>query len=1398
MKGKLRKILSLALAVVLTAGALYLPAPADTVKAAGDIMEPEYSVRFEDVDGNVITKAQPGQEITAIVSVTQADDLTGFTVGMYYDYDMFEADTSTSSWSQEFMMYCFNMNMNGYVNEDGEKTPVGISGQVDVGDKKPAMATEVVVAGRQEILIPGVGDMDIFQVSLTVNEEANGNYDFSIARETYHLNGSQNANTIKEDPQLKATLTVEREPVSMTDFTLSADSLNFDLSTGDTTEQLSVASYTPEDTTDKDKEIKWSSANEEVATVDSEGNVTAVGRGDTTITATITNNEGAEISKTCSVHVRKSVTGITLSETSITLAKGQTKDLTATVEPAGADDAEVTWTSSNDSIVKVDASGKVTAVAENGTATITASTANGTTAECKVTVKTSHLTGIALDTESVNAEMANGSTQDIKVVFTPDLANVTDEVSDVTWKSNNEDVLTVEADTDFDHASSAVITAKGNGTATITASVESGEKTFTTEPFKITVYTQAEKITVNKTVIPSADGFIFKKGDTETITAAVEPADADPVDLKWTANSDDIVSLTPTADGKSCTIKALKEGVVRVTVTDNISGLSATTDVTVTEIHINEVIITGVDGTELKTALNKGESVQASAAVGPEGTTDEDKTVTWSSSDDSVATVDQTGKITAVGGGKATITAASKANPAAVDTVEITVNVPLNSISFAEGTEDKDLMKGQETTLTVTYDPEDTTVDKNVAWSVSGDKDAVELTDNKDGSATVKALKEGAAVISAEVDGKKVEKTINVKENSVTGVALSVDGQKTVDLADGAFDVDLILALEDEGSETTDDVEVKWTSSNEKVATVTGDEKKATVTPVAAGSTTITATVTTDSGFEGEASCEIVVEIPMTGLKIAKNGQDVTGGAFALVKDTEAVLTFAADPENTTDKITDVTWESSDPASVSVEVKDDGTAVVKTVKESEEPVVITATAKTDDNKTFTATVSVTAEEIHIESISLSETSLELEAVESETAQLTVTFNPDNTTDSREITWSSSDPKVATVDNDGVVTAVGSGSATILARTVNGKTAACEVYVPIHITGVDASDITLNRGETKAVEASVIPAGSDDDETLTYEIDTTQGTPDAITLDGNNVTGVKEGTAYVTITATGAYGNVKPSRTIAVTVKETHLDAVEVTGSGEKDEEGVYQFRFDAEEPKVNVTWDEAVTDDVSVTYEVTEGADVAVVDANGYLTFLGEGAATIRATATATDGAGNVNTLEPVEVKIYVDVIELEGIAFAEDSKDITIETGREAELQILYTPEDTTDRVLTWTSSDPSVASVTAGENGTAVVKGLKEGTVTITAESAEGLTATTTVTVKAPVKPEDPKDPADPSKPQGTDNKTDGADKPAGGDTAPVAQTGDTAHPIVFAIPMLLSLAAILFVLGKRLRNR
>lgn len=1390
MKGRVRKVLSLALAVILTVGALYLPAPADTVKAAGD--EPEYSVRFEDEDGNVITKAQPGQKIYAIVSAENADDLTGFTVGLYYDYDMFEADKNPrySNWSQDFRQYYSDLEDYGYSDDDGNfLTTVSQFGDVSVGDGLPAMATKVVVAGDQSVLIPGVGDADIFQVALTVDEEAEGEYQFSIDRETYHLNGSMNANTIEEEPQLKATITIEREPVPLESFTLSDASLNFDLSTENTTKQLTVASYEPSNTTDTDKEIKWESNTPSVATVDNEGNVTAVGTGDATITATIKNHNGQNITATCDVHVGKSVTSVTLSETSITLAEGQSKELTATVLPDDADNKTVRWSSSNPDVVTVDQTGKITAVAANGTATITAE-AGGIKAECSVTVKTSHLTDIALDTEAVTAKMAKGAKQNIGVIFNPDLANVTDEVSNVTWKSSNNDVLTVEAVEGSDHASSAVITAKGNGTAKISAEVKSNNQTFTTKEFEIRVYTPVTEISVTPSEIPGATGQ-FLKGQTANVNVLLNPG-ADEYNLEWSVDNESTVSIDPAADGMSCVITALKKGPAVVTVTDTVSGKRAETVVTVTEIHIDEVKIS-ID----KTELNKNETIQATATVGPDNTTDDDKSVTWSSNDESVVKVNQKGMITAVGGGKATITATSNANKEVVDTVEITVNVPLDSISFAEGTDDLDIMKGQETGLTVTYNPEDTTVEKTVEWTVSGDAGAVELTDNGNGTATVKALKEGTATITAEVDREQVQRVINVKENSVTDIALSVPDEKTVDLAAGAFDIGLILNLEDESTGTTDDVHVEWTSTEPSVATVSGDTEKVTVTPLTAGTTEIKAHVTTDKGFDETVSCTIIVEIPMTGLKIMKDSEDITDGTFALVKDQEATLSYAADPADTTDTITDVTWESSDPESVSVTTQADDTAVVRTIKESEEPVVITATAKTDRGE-YKATVSVSAEEIHIESISLNETSLKLEAQKSETAKLEVLFQPDNTTDSRDIIWSSNNTSVATVSENGLVTAIGSGSATITATTVNGKTAKCEVYVPTHITGVEADDITLSRGEEKAIEASVIPAESDDDETLAYEIDTTQEGSDAISLEGNVVTGVKEGTAYVKITAVGAYGDVKPSKMIKVTVTEEHLDAVEVgSDSGEKDEDGVYQIRYDADNPKVDVTWPESVTDDVVITYEVTEGADVVEVDENGYLTFLKEGPATIRVTASATDGAGNTATLEPVEFKLFVDVIELESIEFAKDSKDITIETGKEAELTIVYNPADTTDKELTWTSSDPSVATVTAGENGTAVVKGLKDGVVTITATSSEGLTATTTVTVKTPVKP------ADPSAPDGTDDKTDGKTDGSGTtsdkekDNQAAVQTGDTAHPIVFAVPMILSLAAILYILGRRFKN-
>ena len=168
-----------------------------------------------------------------------------------------------------------------------------------------------------------------------------------------------------------------------------------------------------------------------------------------------------------------------------------------------------------------------------------------------------------------------------------------------------------------------------------------------------------------------------------------------------------------------------------------------------------------------------------------------------------------------------------------------------------------------------------------------------------------------------------------------------MDGEKTIDLKDGAFDIQAILTPDN----ITDKIEsVTWDSSEEKVATVEGEGLDATVTPVASGTTKISVKVTTDAGTEFSAECEIRVVIPMTGIKVVQEGTDVTGTTIALLKGEKAELSYKADPENTTDVISSVTWKSENPETVSVE-QNGAEATVTTIKESEKPIRITVTAE---------------------------------------------------------------------------------------------------------------------------------------------------------------------------------------------------------------------------------------------------------------------------------------------------------------------------------------------------------------------------------------------------------------------------------------------------------------------
>ncbi len=191
-----------------------------------------------------------------------------------------------------------------------------------------------------------------------------------------------------------------------------------------------------------------------------------------------------------------SVTGIKLSQTSITLEKGKTQTITATVSPSNATNKTVTWTTSNSSVATV-SNGKITAKGA-GTATITAKTANGKTATCKVTVKNPTVDPTSIKLNKTTASVAVGSTLTLTATVFP--SNATNKT--VTWSSNNTGVAKV--------SSKGVVTGVKAGTAVITAKSNNGKSA------KATITVTAAKALTNSSTLSATS---IALGNSVTVTA---------------------------------------------------------------------------------------------------------------------------------------------------------------------------------------------------------------------------------------------------------------------------------------------------------------------------------------------------------------------------------------------------------------------------------------------------------------------------------------------------------------------------------------------------------------------------------------------------------------------------------------------------------------------------------------------------------------------------------------------------------------------------------------------------------------------------------------------------------------------------------------------------------------
>lgn len=483
------------------------------------------------------------------------------------------------------------------------------------------------------------------------------------------------------------------------------------------------------------------------------------------------------------------VSSVSLNTATIEMVEGETFTLVATVLPKDAEYDGVTWASSNASVASVN-SGTVTAV-KDGTATITAS-AGGKSATCnvKVSAKIVAVTSITLDKTSLSMQV--GDTETLTATIKPE--DATDKT--IVWTSSDEAVVSV---------SNGKITALKSGKATITA--KSG--TCSAESV-VTVSVNTESITLDKTTLSLA------VGESATLTATVKPDGATDKTVTWSSSDESDVKVD---NGK---VTAIKSG--KATVTAKCGDKAAECVVTVT-VPVSSITL---DKTTLSLAV--GESATLTATVKPDDATD--KTVTWSSSDESVVKVDN-GKVTAIKSGKATMIAKCGDRTAEC---AITVTVPVSSITLDKTT--LSLAVGETATLTATVKPDDAT-DKTVAWS-SSDESVASVDNGK-----VTALKSGKATITAKCDGKTAVCAVTV---TVPVSSITID-KTTLSLAIGEFVTLIATVKPDDATDKT----VVWSSSDESIAKV--DNGK--VTALKIGSATVTATAASFS-----VSCKVTVIHP--------------------------------------------------------------------------------------------------------------------------------------------------------------------------------------------------------------------------------------------------------------------------------------------------------------------------------------------------------------------------------------------------------------------------------------------------------------------------------------------------------------------------------------------------------
>ena len=623
------------------------------------------------------------------------------------------------------------------------------------------------------------------------------------------------------------------------------------------------------------------------------------------------------------------------------------------------------------------------------------------------------------------------------------------------------------------------------------------------------------------------------------------------------------------------------------------------------------------------------------------------------------------------------------------------------------------LVGGKSTTLKAVDANGNPIPKNNITWALANVEDAAYATVTAAGAVKtyVVASKHDVTFIGTPKDGSKpipfkiaiypaVSQVEILRGRQVVNgqtLYMDMDTEKTLTLTGKLYPTDAMEGL-------------SWKSSNAKVLTVEDG-----VVTYLAGKGTVTITATAADGSKKAASVKIQVGSLTQSITVAEPESAVlrAGKSLTLKATTEPV-------KPTVPGVTFQLVDSADSAYATV------TAAGKvTAKNVNEPHAVKIQAVSKDAAKVESNV------ITLTILPKADQSLILKAGDDYVTKTTLARNVGDTVslgaytldlsgeapaeEAAEVTWKSSNGKVASVAEDGTVTCLKSGSATITATMGKAK-----ATVTLKVTGLvegitvttkKATDsLTVASGKTLALKATVEPANASN-KAVTWSI--TDGSAYAKVSSSGVITANKDltGVKTVTVTATakdgsGVYGSAK------VTLRPL-VQGLEIKRPG-------------ASENTTQV-WDMAASSTLqlsAVTYPVAAGKDVtwkssnakvASVDAGGKVTCLRAGTVTI--TATAKDGSAKKASFKLTVVK-RMKGLTLEGGIIA---------GGKSLTLKPVITPADTTNKKLSWSVSE-NEAGIKISSSGKLTTKAVKERvtvTVTATALDGSGMTATCDVTV-------------------------------------------------------------------------